>query len=215
MYKCKCGKEFSTPSSYGGHCVHCATHLGHEPKDHFGNHRGWSRGKTQYTDERICKTAAQQRERIAMGKQRKPFAGRKHSEESKRKMSISARKVAKEGRNRWKCGDSHRQNQYELSTAEFLKKHNIEFKAEVTIPQSVLGKHGSYYQLDFLINDTIDLEIDGTVHLTDIQKAHDIERDSFVSKRYQVYRIQHYNNHDILKQKLAEFLAMLAGTNDS
>ena len=212
MYKCECGKEFSTTSSYAGHCSHCVTHLGHEPKDHFGDHRAWSRGKTKYTDERINRAAAKQRERYATGKQRKPFAGRKHSEQSKRKMSISARRVAKEGRNGWKCGDSHTQNQYELFTDEFLKKHCIEFKAEVNIPQSMLGKCGPYYQLDFLINNTIDLEIDGTVHLTDCQKAHDIIRDFFVGKRYHVYRIQHYDNLEVLAQKLVEFLDMLTGT---
>lgn len=212
MYKCECGREFSTTSSYAGHCSHCATHLGREPEDHFGDRRAWSRGKTKDTDERVARAAAQQRERIATGEQRKPFAGMTHSEETKRKMSISARRVAKEGRNGWKCGDSHAQNQYELSTAEFLTEHGIEFKSEVNIPQSVLGKQGSYYQLDFLIDDAIDLEIDSTIHLTNQQKAHDIERDFFVSKRYQVYRIQHYNSLDVLAQKLVEFLNMLERT---
>lgn len=212
MYKCECGREFITTSSYAGHCSHCVTHLGHEPEDRFGDCRAWSRGRTKDTDERVARAAAQQRERIAAGEQRKPFAGMKHSEETKRKMSISARRVAKECRNGWKCGDSHAQNRYELITAEFLMKHGIEFKAEVNIPQSVLGRQGSYYQLDFLINDAIDLEIDGTIHLTDQQKAHDAERDYFVSKRYQVYRIQHYNRLDILEQKLAEFLNMLERT---
>lgn len=212
MYKCECGREFSTTSSYAGHCSHCATHLGREPEDHFGDRRAWSRGKTKDTDERVARAAAQQRERIATGEQRKPFVGMTHSEETKRKMSISARRVAKEGRNGWKCGDSHAQNQYELSTAEFLTEHGIEFKSEVNIPQSVLGKQGSYYQLDFLIDDAIDLEIDGTIHLTNQQKAHDIERDFFVSKRYQVYRIQHYNSLDVLAQKLVEFLNMLERT---
>ena len=116
MYKCECGREFSTTSSYAGHCSHCATHLGHEPEDHFGDSRAWSRGKTKDTDERVARAAAQKRERIANGDLCKPFAGMKHSEETKRKMSISAHRVAKEGRNGWKCGDSHIQNRYELIT---------------------------------------------------------------------------------------------------
>lgn len=209
MYKCKCGREFNTTSGYAGHCSHCPVHLGHLASDRFGDTRAWSRGKNKHTDRRIAESAARQKERIAAGELEPPFRGKKHTEETRQKMSQSAQKVAKDRRNGWKCGDSHIQNKYEEFTAQFLSQAGIDFRAEVTIPRSAFGKKGSYYQFDFLVENRIDLEIDGSVHLSPEQQEHDKERDSCVRQKYQIYRIQHQNNLELLKIELAKFVNML------
>lgn len=206
MYKCKCGKEYSTVASYGAHCSHCIVHLGHEDTDRFGDSRAWNRGKTKYTDPRIASMALAQKQKIADGVIPKSFLGKRHSEETKKKMSESARKVALEHRNGWKCGNSRIQNKYEQFTSEFLESNGISYQAEVTIPQSKFGKTGSYYQFDFLIDGIIDLEIDGTSHITDQQIMHDAERDSYVCNLYKIYRIQHNDDIDTLRNELELFL---------
>ena len=209
MYKCECGREFNTTSGYAGHCSHCSVHLGHPAVDRFGDARAWSRGKNKYTDPRIAEAAARKKERIEAGELTPPFLGKKHTKETKQKMSQSAQKVTKERRNGWKCGDSHIQNKYEKFTAQFLSQNGINFKAEVTIPQSTFGKKGSYYQFDFLIEDSIDLEIDGSVHLNLTQQEHDKERDGYVRQKYQVYRIQHHDSLELLEKELNNFVIML------
>lgn len=210
MFRCKCGREFNTTSGYAGHCSHCSVHLGYEAPDRFGDARAWSRGKTRYTDSRIARAAARQKERIANGEVPPPFLGKKHTEETKQKMSKSAQRVTRERRNGWKCGDSHIQNVYEQFTSRFLEQHAVDFKAEVTIPQSVLGRKGPYYPFDFLVENRIDLEIDGSAHLSVTQQEHDRERDYYVQKKYRVYRIQHQNSLELLEKALNQFIDVLS-----
>lgn len=209
MYKCECGREFDTTSGYAGHCSHCPVHLGHPAPDRIGDARAWSRGKNKHTDPRIAESASRKKERIAAGELAPPFLGKKHTEGTRQKMSQSAQKVAKERRNGWKSGDSRIQNKYEKFTAQFLSQNGIDFKSELSIPQSTFGKKGSYYQFDFLIEDRIDLEIDGSVHLSLTQQEHDKERDSYVRQKYQIYRIQHHNSLELLESELDRFVNML------
>lgn len=214
MYKCECGKEFDTVSAYGGHCAGCRIHLGHDPVDKFGDARAWSRGKTKDTDGRLAKISQHRKQLIAEGKMIKSFKGKHHTEETRKRISQSAKKVTLEGRNGWKCGDSHVQNKYELFTSDFLTKHNVSYQSEVSIPQSSIGGVQSYYQLDFLIDGCIDLEIDGTVHLTEKQMNHDKIRDELMSTTYTVYRIQHNDDLDRLEKELNRFIDLFYTNKD-
>ena len=45
MYECKCGRKFEKKQSYVAHCGHCEIHLGHPPKDRFGESRRSNLGK--------------------------------------------------------------------------------------------------------------------------------------------------------------------------
>lgn len=208
-YTCACGREFSTITSFAGHCSHCKIHLGRDPIDRFGESRAWSKGKTKDTDIRVALAAKKQREAYANGTLESKFLGKHHSEKTKRLLSQKAKLIVKEGRNGWKSGDSHKQNQYEKFTHDFLDAHGIQFKEEVTIPKSVFGKTGSYYQFDFLVNEQIDLEIDGTSHCNPAVARHDLERDEAVSTRYVVYRIVHHDNLEKLETGLNKFLEEL------
>lgn len=130
------------------------------------------------------------------------FLGRKHTDVTRKIMSEKARFNASNHRNGWKAGDNRVPNGYELFTEQFLSSKGIKFKKEFVVPQSLLGKKGSYYQLDFLIDDKIDLEIDGSSHNRD----HDQIRDYYVGKLYQVYRISHNDSIEQLESKLDEFV---------
>ena len=176
--------------------------------DYIKAHR---KGKTKYTCPEIAKQVDTMASKYASGYESPlkgqvgSFLGKKHTDKTKAIMSEKAKYNAINHINGWKSGDSHIQNKYEQFTEAYLTAHNISFVHEVNIPQSVFGKKGSYYQFDFLINEYIDLEIDGTSHAT----AHDMERDSYVSKLYTVYRIQHSDNLDKLRQELDKFILFI------
>lgn len=139
----------------------------------------------------------------------KSFLGRKHTDKSKQIMAEKAKDNVKNHRNGWKAGNNRIPNQYELFTEQFLLEKGIKFKREYVVPQSLLGKKGSYYQLDFLIDDIIDLEIDGSSHNED----HDMIRDHYVGTLYQVYRIEHHDSLELLKLKLNQFFQKYTTNN--
>lgn len=198
---CECGKEFTKSQSFYSHQGHCKIHLGPRYNellhgDRIGDKRAWSRGKTKETDPRIKVMA----DRLK-GKEG-TFKGHHHSEEFKNKMAEIARHNAKNHVNGWKSGSSKNPNKYETYVEDILIAKNISYQREVVIPQSLLGKKGSYYQLDFIINDTIDLEIDGSSH----NDQHDSERDYYVGKKYKIYRIKHEDSMENLKIELNKFI---------
>lgn len=197
MYRCKCGREFEKKQSYVAHCGHCSIHLGRDPVDRFGDSRAWSRGRTKDTDERVLRNAQKNQEHPGN------FLGHTHKDETKRVISEKARYNAKHHRNGWKAGSSKIPNKYEEFTEQFLQSRGIKYSREFVVAQSLLGKKGSYYQLDFLVNDYIDLEIDGSSH----DNFHDSERDHYVSKLYQVYRINHNDSIEELEIKLNKFVS--------
>ena len=134
------------------------------------------------------------------------FLGKKHTEEAKKKMSDKARITASEHRNGWKAGDNKIPNKYELFAEQFLISNGISFRKEYVLPHSKIGNpSGHYYQLDFLINDSIDLEIDGTAHTDE----RDSKRDKYVSNLYTVHRINHNDSMEQLEAGLNSFLLTL------
>lgn len=199
-YTCECGRSFTKLQSYVGHCGHCKTHLGHEPTDNFGESRSWAKGKTKETDDRIRRMSERQRANPNMS-----FLGRHHTEETRRIMSEKARVTARKHRNGWKSGNNRVPNRFESFAEQFLIDNGVSFEKEVVIPQSLLGKQGSYYQLDFLINNEIDLEIDGSAH----NVSHDATRDQYISKLYTVHRISHNDSIEQLEAGLNSFISTL------
>lgn len=199
MYKCKCGKEFEKSQSCVAHCGHCSIHLGRDSKDRFGDHRAWLRGKTKETDDRVLRISEKNKEHPGN------FSGHAHSDLTKSIMAERARYNAKNHINGWKSGNSKIPNKYEKFTEQFLASRSVEYLREVTIPQSSLGKKGSYYQLDFLVNGTIDLEIDGSSH----DESHDSERDRYLRPLYQIYRIKHEDSIERLEIELEKFISTL------
>ena len=197
MYKCECWKEYKNKQSYVAHCGHCKIHLGRDPIDRFGDSRAWMRGLTKNTDSRVRRLS----EISSKSKSGKP--GHPHTEEFKIRISEISRNNAKSHKNGWKAGNNRIPNKYEEFTSEFLSENRLSYESEVVIPKSSLqSSEGGYYQLDFLVNGTIDLEIDGSSH----SSHHDEIRDQLLSSKYIIYRISHHDSIEELRTKLNEFL---------
>lgn len=200
-YTCECGRSFTSKQSYVAHCGHCGIHLGHDPTDNFGKSRSWAKGKTKDTDDRLKRRSELQKANPSMS-----FLGKKHTEETRKKMSERARVTASEHRNGWKAGNNRVPNKYELFAEQFLLNNGISFQKEYVLPHSKLGNpNGSYYQLDFLIDGSIDLEIDGSANNCD----HDSKRDQYISKLYTVHRINHNDSIEQLEAGLNSFISTL------
>ena len=203
---CECGREFEKSQSLYAHQGKCKIHLGnrYDPEKHrgwnIGEARAWSKGQTKETNNSVAKMANSLKNHYKT--HGGSFKGKSHSDEFKAAQSERAKYSAVNHMNGWKAGNNKIPNKYEIFTENFLKDKNISYKKEVVIPQSLLGKKGSYYQLDFLINESIDLEIDGSSH----NKEHDDIRDKYVSKIYKIYRIKHDDSLQKLEELLVEFL---------
>lgn len=205
-FMCECGREFEKSQSLYAHQGKCKIHLGdrYDPEKHkgwnVGDARAWSRGKTKDTNNSVAKMS----ESLAKYYESHDgaFKGKTHTEEFKIAQAKRGKHNASNHINGWKAGNNKIPNKYEIFTEKFLQDRNIPYKREVVIPQSLLGKKGSYYQLDFLINGVIDLEVDGSSH----NKKHDDIRDKYVGKMYKVYRINHKDSLSNLEESLIEFL---------
>ena len=200
-YTCKCGKTFDKYQSYVAHCGHCSTHLGYKPAPRNKGQAPWCKGKTKETDERLRKVSE-----FFKQHPNNAFLGKTHTDEARRKMSEKAKITASEHRNGWKAGNNKVSNKYEQFAEKFLIENGVQFQKEFVLPHSKLGNPaGSYYQLDFLIDNSIDLEIDGSSHKID----HDSKRDQYISKLYTVYRINHNDSIEQLEAGLNSFISIL------
>ena len=136
--------------------------------------------------------------------------GRTLSEESRKKISEKVKASFEDGRNQaWKTR-KNMESYAEKFWRQVLDSNNISYKQEFRIARSEFGlKHGGCYFLDFLIDDKIDLEIDGKQHYELIRQEHDKERDKLMkSKGYIVYRIKFINpsNSVLVEKQINDFL---------
>lgn len=67
------------------------------------------------------------------------FLGKKHTAETRKKMSEKAKVTAREHRNGWKAGNNRMPNKYELFAEQFLIANGVTFKKEYVLPHSKLG----------------------------------------------------------------------------
>lgn len=210
---CKyCSKLCKSRNSLSQHECRCPNNPNRRNYNQLTKHvQEHVKGKNRYNCKQIEKQCITMEHKYSSGYvsplKGKPgtFTGHKHTSATKEVMSEKGRYNAVNRINGWKSGNSKIPNKYEKFTAKYLSEHNIVFESEVIVAQSKLGKKGSYYQLDFVINGNIDLEIDGSSHTL----SHDTERDKYLSKLYKVYRIQHNDSLELLESKLDEFIEYL------
>lgn len=171
-----CGKEYSK-MGIGLHIWRNHTEEGNkfDPNKGFkaGTRKGWNKGLTKETDERVRKGGETYKNRVKTGEIIPPQTGRPLSEEHKKKISESMKLAHKEhrahniGECRWKC---------ELSYPEqfFIEVIKNEFQDQNYIREYyILG-----YSLDFAwVDKKLEIEIDGEQHEKIENKIHDQQRD--------------------------------------
>lgn len=110
-----------------------------------------------------------------------------------------------------KCGlkhGSHKEfSKSERIVDEIFRARNITFAREVSMRKSSLGvPGGSYYSIDFLINENIVLEIDGSSHNDKNTKKVDKEKeDALIKNGFRVFRIK-YTTESKLREDVELFL---------
>ena len=207
MYTCECGKSFEKMRSFHGHLRHCQVYLKDRyiPEVHgnpFNGKRGWAKGLTKETDVRVKKFADTLKYKHMTGILIPNFKGKHHSDVTKAHLASIGKYNASHHKNGWKAGDSRIQNKYEQYAQEYLQRHNIVFIAEKSV-STHRSKGALRYQVDFLINDKIVLELDGSGH----NYRGDAERDKFlISQGYIVYHIRHLDSIEILDLELNKFI---------
>ena len=207
-----CGKQCKSLNSLNQHSTRCSQNPNRKDFNKLGkySHQNF-KGQTKLTNDVIARVSASLQESYESGRvvpymkgKVGHFKGKHHSEETKQKLSVVGRHNAKNHINGWKAGNSAIPNKYEKYTADFLSNHSISFEQEVRVLTHQRGAKGvaTYYQLDFLIDNKIDLELDGTGHNFD----NDSVRDTFIGKKYQIFRIRHNDSIDILHKELEKFI---------
>lgn len=188
-----------------------------------GNVVPWNKGLTyendklkglQWTDEQKTKQSNKMKEIMSNPEVRlnisNKLKGRTLSEESRKKISEKVKASFEDGRNQaWKTR-KNMESYAEKFWRQVLDSNNISYKQEFRIARSEFGlKHGGCFFLDFLIDDKIDLEIDGKQHYELVRQEHDKERDELMkSKGYIVYRIKFINplNSVLVEKQIKDFL---------
>lgn len=135
------------------------------------------------------------------------LAGKKrtHSEETKNKISVIRKKFLEENPDKipYKINHKSRGESYpEKYFREWMEKENIPFQQEYKF---------KLYSFDFLVNERIDLEIDGSQHKGDpVIVEHDKKRDNASNnKGFIVYRVDWVNYQKLNKEEKSKFLLEL------
>lgn len=105
LYKCICGREFDNKQSYNSHQGRCKINReskGKEVIDTFNKHNKhnsfWNKGLTKDTDLRIKNAGELYSQRVKNGEIIPSFRDRHHTNETKKKMSETAKQQVKEGK---------------------------------------------------------------------------------------------------------------------
>lgn len=210
-----CGKQCKNLNSLYQHETRCKNNPDRKDYMNLANYSSANfKGQTAETNDIIRKVAESNREGYASGRLVHPskgkpssWLGKHHSEETKRRLSEVGKYNSSNHLNGWKAGNSKIPNKYEEYAAKFLLEHKILFEQEVVISTHKKGIKGvaTYYQLDFLVNNSINLELDGSGH----NFNNDGVRDDFISTMYKVYRIRHNDSLEELEQELIKFVNTL------
>lgn len=136
---------------------------------------------------------------------RKKSKGRKHSEETKKRISENRKKWIKENPDKSPYLMSHKsrgETYPERYFREWLEKENIPFQQEYRF---------KLFAFDFLVNERVDLEIDGGQHKNDKRIIeHDIKRDTKTQEAgFVVYRIEWCNYQRLTHEEKEKFLMEL------
>lgn len=208
--KCpKCGKEVHTRKAE--HLERCdgTPWRRHEAKIAPGTRGGWNKGLTKETSEAIRRGRKTLREGYESGRLTAHNKGKKHSEETKEKISKSRKQFLRENPDQvpYLLNHSSKGPSYpEKYFRSLIEKERID-----------LGYHKQVglYQLDFFNEELkIDLEIDGEQHYADERiKASDERRTQFLEDAgWKVIRVRWSEWQKKIKKEKKEFVSFLKET---
>lgn len=176
-----CGKEYAK-YGIGNHIWRKHTEDGQkfDPNKGYqkGTRKAWNKGLTKETDERVRKTGETYRKKLENGEIENWWLNKKHSEETKKKISESMKTAHKErrahniGECRWKCEPSYPEK-------FFIDVIKNEFQDQNYIREYYfLG-----YSLDFAwVDKKFEIEIDGEQHEKIENQIHDQQRDKILEE---------------------------------
>lgn len=130
-YKCECGKEFEKSQSINGHFSHCYIHrdaLGKDNSEEYWNNRkhkyhhvgmNWNKLTKEEIVEIHKKSGITLSKNIQEGKTKPSWLGKKHSDESKKKIRESTIEYIKKTKGGFKC-------RYSKKACEFIESLNKE-----------------------------------------------------------------------------------------
>lgn len=214
MYKCICGKEFEKHQSYVAHCGWCKSKRSQEYIDNKISCMTDNRNKAiirntrrrrsietliKILNNRVWELEGNHYCEYCHKEMKKKYSsGRFCSSSCARSYSSNHPNNINNMEARMKAFRNHDDNKGELLFERLLTDHHIDFKREVVFSKASLGfRHESgYYRVDFLIADSIILEIDGSSHDNEFSQEHDKIRDErFLNSGYQVVRAKYYSDN--------------------
>lgn len=210
-----CGKQCRSLNSLRQHSTRCKENPNRKDFNKLGEYSYNNfKGQNKFTNEIIAKASNSLQRGYDSGRvipytkgKVGNFKGKHHTEKTKMRLSEVGRYNASNHLNGWKAGNSKSQNKYEKFTSSFLSDNNINYQSEYVLSTGCKGTPGvaTHYQLDFLINNKIDLELDGSGH----NFSGDDKRDAFVNNYYIVHRIKHNDSLELLTTELNKFIKWL------
>lgn len=205
MIECPhCGKKYS-PKGIGTHIWrNHGDGKDFNPNKGYDNDRvAWNKGLTKEENQSLKSMSEKLSGRESI------FKGKKHSIESRKKMSDSALLAFKEGRHStWNTRNI--QSYAEVYFENVLINNGLINFVKKEHKIKVEGKNKCYF-LDFYFEDKgIDLEIDGSQHELPERAESDKIRDEYLStKGIKVFRIKWYDpkyKRDLLESQINDFL---------
>lgn len=174
-YFCECGKEFINHQALNGHFNHCIIHNPENENNkvnYLKGNEGWSKGLTKETSDSVKNMAETFTNRIKEGLLIPGMLGKKHTKESRQKMSFSS-KESNNGyiKTSWYsiyCPYLEKeikvQGKWELKYANYLNENKIKWSRGRIRMEYKLFKEDiiHYYHPDFyLVDEDTYIEIKG------------------------------------------------------
>lgn len=211
IFKCKfCGKECKNGNSLRNHERLCRENPNRQISAIIAYNASEHKGCNHYTKAKelgLPKPYISDETRAKF----RTFAGKTHTEETKKKISESMKKAQKEGR-AWNIGRSRWNNEHSWPEKWFIsvlenelgQKENIDYLTEMPFNK---------YSLDFAWPDKkLCIEIDGKQHQEEIQKKRDFEKDKLLNENgWTIFRIIWKDCYSVPKKYIEQAKALIMG----
>ena len=180
-YNCKfCGKTCKNANSHRNHERLCPKNSDRVYVSHTKGKEPWNKGKSKETDDTLRVKGEKLSERYRNGEIIPSWKGKKHSEETKSKISESMKLAQSEGR-AYNIGQCRWNNEHSWPEKWLIKVLNNEFDLKENKDYKTEYSFGRF-SLDFAWpTNKLCIEVDGKQHQIDnAQKLRDAEKDKLL-----------------------------------